>query len=109
MPVRSGHHRIGQQRARAPAQRLDFRAGDLLGQCVGELAVKRIGQDGHARQRLVIDRLAGPPPQHCAQFVLDVQADTVVHPVHAAVEPVQNVAALAIGVVDQDVEHGHPP
>ena len=59
-------------------------------------------------QRLVVDGLARPSPQHGAQLVLDVQAHAVVDAVDMAVDRGQDVAALAVGVVDQHVEHRHP-
>jgi hypothetical protein len=37
-----------------------------------------------------------------------MQAHTVIDAVHLSVDSGQNVAALAVGVVDQHVEHGHP-
>ena len=38
-----------------------------------------------------------------------MQAHPVVDAVHVAVDTAQHVSALAVGVVDQHVEHRHPP
>ncbi len=54
------------------------------------------------------ERLAGPLPQHGAQLVLDVEADPVVDAVDVAAGDRQQVAALAVGVVDHRVEHRDP-
>ncbi len=37
-----------------------------------------------------------------------MQADAVVDAVDGAVHAFENVAALAVGVVEDDIEHGHP-
>lgn len=73
MPIRPGHHRLVQQRLRASAQRADFGCGDSPGQRLGKRAAKSIGEPGNRLQNLVVNRLAGPTPQHGAQLVLDVQ------------------------------------
>ena len=76
---------------------------------IPERAGQRVDQFGHRVQGAVVERLAGPPPQHRAQLVLDVQAQPVVDTVNAAVDTAKHVAALAVSVVDQHVEHRHPP
>src|SRR5690242_11942142 len=52
---------------------------------------------------LLPDRLTAETPQDGAQLVVDVEADAVVDPVPMTVGHRQHVAALAIGVVDDDV------
>ena len=54
------------------------------------------------------ERLAGPPPQHGAELGVGVERDAVVDAVPVAVGHLQHVPALAVGVVDHDVEHRHP-
>ena len=49
-----------------------------------------------------------PPPQQCPQLVISVEAHSMInskHPPGAG----ENVASLAIGIVDQDVEDGEQP
>ena len=53
-------------------------------------------------------RSPGPAPEHGAQLVLAVEADPVVDAVAVAAGHRQHVAALAVGVVGDDVEDGHP-
>ena len=53
-------------------------------------------------------RLARPAPQHGAQLGLGMERHTVVDAVHGAARLDQDVAALAVGVVEDHVEHGHP-
>ena len=55
-----------------------------------------------------VQRLAGPAPQDRAQLVLDVEGHPVVDAVAVAVGHRQHVPALAVGVVDHDVEDRHP-
>ena len=52
--------------------------------------------------------LAHPAPEHGAQLVLHVEGDAVVDAVAVTVGHGQHVPALAVGVVDEDVEDGHP-
>ena len=58
--------------------------------------------------RLGRQRLAGPAPQQGAQLGVDGEADAVVDAVHVAVGHRDDVAALAVGVVHDRVEHRHP-
>ncbi len=93
MPIRPGHHRLVQQLTGASAQRADFwrSPGQRLG--------KRAGQEyragfRHRLQNLVVNRLAGPNPQHGAQLVLDVQTQSMVDPVDLAVDAAQDAPPL---------------
>ena len=73
-----------------------------------QLAVERAADAEHLGQLVLGQRLAGPAPQHGAQLVVGVEADAVVDAVAVAVGHRQHVAALAVGVVDHDVEDRHP-
>jgi hypothetical protein len=49
-----------------------------------------------------------PPPQQCPQFVISVEAHTMIDSEHSPGTG-ENVTSLAISVVDQDVEDGEQP
>ena len=52
-------------------------------------------------------RLTQPPPQHHAQLALQKEREPVVHPVAVPDVHGDDVGALAVGVVDDHVEHRH--
>ena len=81
----------------------------MLAQPGAQLSAEALGEGGQRLQAVVVDGCSGPPPQHGPELVLDVQRDAVVNAVDAAVHPGQDVAALAVGVVDDSVEDRHPP
>src|SRR4030095_1991360 len=49
-----------------------------------------------------------PPPQQCPQFVISVEAHTMINSEHSSGTG-ENVTSLAISVVDQDIEDGEQP
>ena len=51
---------------------------------------------------------SSPPPQQCPQFVISVEAHTMINSEHSSGAG-ENVASLAISIVDQDVEDGQQP
>ena len=100
-PVRSSR---SQRVASAATSSSSRRSGEAL----TEVAVEVRAHPLHAGDLGGVQRLAPPAPQDRAQLVLDVEADAVVDAVAVAVRHRQHVAALAVGVVDDDVEDGHP-
>src|SRR5689334_6860118 len=70
--------------------------GDVEGDALGNFL--RIGQQA------LRDGVASELPDHRAQLVVGGEAQTVVDGVHAPVQTEEAVTALAVGVVDQDVE-----
>ena len=62
---------------------------------------------GDAVALLLAQRLAQPSPQHGPQLVLHVEREPVVHPVPVTAGHGEDVGALAVGVVDDHVEHRH--
>jgi hypothetical protein len=90
-------------------QRLDLLAGQVLLQPVGQGPVEVGPQPAQHVHRLGGQWFPEEAPQHGAQLLLVVQADAMVDAVDAAVGSGQDMATLAVGVVEQDVEHRQPP
>ena len=64
--------------------------------------------EGHQQiDGLVVERPALPAPQHGAQLVLVAERHAVVDALHESVRTRQQVTALAVGVVDDGVQHDH--
>ena len=75
---------------------------------LAELPVESGAQLGERLDERRRNRLAGPAPQHRAQLVVDVEAHAVVDPVDMPPGRVEDMAALAVGVVEHRVQHGQP-
>ena len=58
---------------------------------------------------VVPERRSHPAPEDCSQLGLARERHAVVDAVHVAVRERQEVADLAVGVVDDGIEDGHPP
>ena len=71
--------------------------------------MQRLGHTVQGLELVGVERLADPPPEHRAQLVLDVEGQPVVDAEPVAVGHGEHVPALAVRVVHDDVEHGHPP
>ena len=83
------------------------RHGEQRVQRLAERALELRAQRRQHLDGLVGQPLAAPLPQQRAQLVLGREADAVVDALHPAVLARQQVAALAVGVVDDGVEDGH--
>ena len=104
----AGKYRGCQQRLQAGLQRGEFLGVKIL------LKVSRTGPGAAgsgtfpAQKSVRGNVLPGEVPDHRAQFVLGVEAQAVVDQVELAGALLeQDVTALAVGVVDQQVEQGH--
>ena len=114
----TGHYPAGAGSTPARSRRCGAPPGSASISATGEqvararspsVAAQRVEHPLDAGQLLLGERLARPAPQHGAQLVLDVEGDPVVDAVAVPVRHRQHVAALAVGVVDHDVEDRHPP
>ena len=76
---------------------------------LAELAVQLVGDAADASQLLGGQGLAQPAPQDGAQLVVVVEGEAVIDAVAVPALHGQDVVALAVGVVDDHVEHRHAP
>ena len=72
-----------------------------------QLTVEPVENPADAVGLLLAQRLAEPSPQHRAQLVRHMKRQPVVHPVTVPAGHGGDVGALAVGVVDDHVEHCH--
>ncbi len=107
VPGRAGELAAQQQPVQPVGQRAGLGAAEVLGQPPAQPTVELTAQRAQRVPHLGRQRLPDPAPEHRAQLVLGVQRHPVVHPVDAVVGADQDVPALAVGVVDHDVERGH--
>ena len=100
-----------QQVIGAGGERQQFRLRQARFQGVVDFALggQVFTQVGQVRELLLRDRMRGPIPDHGAEFFLVVEAERVVDAPEAAVGRLQDVAALAVGVVGQRVEERELP
>src|SRR3954447_15908712 len=104
---------VAQEPADAEARTGDLPPRDQRSQRLAEGTARRCveprfeaGEDVH---RFVAQRLAAPAPQDRPQLVLAAEGHSVVHTLYAAVGPRKEMAALAVRVVHDGVQHDHPP
>ena len=94
-----------QQRVHPLAQGSHLCAGQELAELLLQRGGESVGEHLEAHAVSLQERLPRPSPQDGAQLGLDTQADPVVAAAHHAPVP-DDVAALAIGVVQDGVEDG---
>ena len=106
---RRHRRRFATSRSQRRGERVDLQVGQVCGQRVAERAGE-LAPDG-VDARPSSSAVSGSPSQpHSTvrSLWLDVEGDAVVDAVAVAVGHLQDVPALAVGVVDDDVEDRHP-
>src|SRR6266571_5078359 len=96
----------GQHGAHPPAEHLHLGRVQQRGQHIAEGTVEGGLKRSEPLPVRVGDRLAGEVPQHRAELGINVEADAVVDGPDLAVGVGEDVARLAVSVVDHEIEEG---
>ena len=109
VPIRPWHLPGLEERIDAPGSGSQFCDREewhqLLAESAGQVAAQ-LRQHGPFLGR---ERLAAPPPQHRPQLRLDGEAESVVYAVYPSIGEGEQVAGLAVGVVEDRVEDRDTP
>ena len=98
-----------QQPGAAPLQGAELEVGEVGGEGGAQRAAELVADPAHDVELVVVEGPPAPAPQHGAQLALVVEGHAVVDAVAVSPGHLQDVAALAVGVVDEHVEDRHPP
>ena len=101
-----GHSEGGIVALAAAQERLDLGVVQQTAEGGAEVCGHGVTDPCHTLPLLVGEQLARPAPEHGAQLRLGVERDPVVDGPPVTVDGLEDVAALAVGVVEDDVEHG---
>ena len=107
-PIRAGHHRILQQRAGTQAKRRDSALVIWLAQRIAERPPRASTRQATFSSVSSSTGLPAHPHSTVRSLSSTCRLTPVVDAVDVAVDAGQDVSALAVGVVDQHVEHRHP-
>ena len=107
-PARGREDPVVEQPGTASGEGADLLGTQQLRQPPSQLAVEPLENPGDAVALLLAQRLAQPSTHHGAQLVVHMEGEPVVHAVSVRAGHGEDVGPLAVGVVDDDVEHRHP-